>query len=70
MAKDSCRLESRFCAMSARLAKVLSPMKLRSPAAIYGGPALVAEWSSLSGASVLQVTGPNSDDVMSIVKLS
>jgi hypothetical protein len=51
-----------------RLAKVLSPMKLRIPAAIYGGPALAEEWSSLSGASVLQVTDPNSDDAMSIVK--
>jgi hypothetical protein len=51
-----------------RLAKVLSPIKLRIPAAIYGGPALAEEWSSLSGASVLQVTDPNSDDAMSIVK--
>lgn len=51
-----------------RLAKVLSPLKLRIPAAIYGGPALAEEWSSLSGAPVLQVTDPNSEDAMSIVK--
>jgi hypothetical protein len=51
-----------------RLAHVLAPMKLRLPAAIYGGPALAEEWSSLSGASVLQVTDPNSEDAMSIVK--
>ena len=51
-----------------RLAHVLAPMKLRIPAAIFGGPALAEEWSSLSGASVLQVTDPNSEDAMSIVK--
>ena len=51
-----------------RLAKALSPMKLRIPAAIFGGPALAEEWSSLSGTSVLQVTDPSTDDAMSIIK--
>jgi hypothetical protein len=51
-----------------RLSKVLAPIKLRIPAAVYGGPALAEEWSSLSGASVVQVTDPGSDDSMSIIK--
>ena len=51
-----------------RLSKVLAPLKLRVPSAVFGGPALAEEWQSLSGAPVLQVTDPRSDDAMSIVK--
>src|SRR5262245_17703428 len=32
-----------------RLSKVLAPIKLRIPSAIFGGPALAEEWGSLSG---------------------
>jgi hypothetical protein len=51
-----------------RLAKVLSPIKLRIPSAVFGGPALAEEWSSLSGASVLAQVDPSSDDAMSVLK--
>ena len=51
-----------------RLAKVLSPIKLRVPTAVFGGPALAQEWESLSGAPVLTQTEPRSDDALPIVK--
>ena len=51
-----------------RLAKVLSPLKLRLPSAVFGGPALAQEWQSLSGVPVLVQTEPRSDDAMPIVK--
>jgi len=51
-----------------RLAKVLSPVKLRVPSAVFGGPALAEEWQSLSGAPVLAQTDPRDGDAVSIVK--
>jgi hypothetical protein len=51
-----------------RLSKVLAPIKLRIPSAVFGGPALHEEWQSLSGAPVLQLSDPQGDDAMSIVK--
>ncbi|MDF3069077.1 MAG: hypothetical protein K0R38_4678 [Polyangiaceae bacterium] len=51
-----------------RLAKVLSPIKLRVPSAVFGGPALAQEWQSLSGAPVLAQTDPRGDDAVPIVK--
>jgi len=51
-----------------RLAKVLSPIKLRIPSAVFGGPALHEEWQSLSGAPVLALSDPRDEDAMSIVK--
>jgi hypothetical protein len=51
-----------------RLSKVLAPIKLRVPAAIFGGPALAEEWQSLSGAPVLHVSDPGGGDATSIVK--
>ena len=51
-----------------RLAKTLSPIKLRIPSAVFGGPALAEDWSSLSGASVLAQIDPKSDDAQSILK--
>jgi hypothetical protein len=51
-----------------RLSKVLAPIKLRIPAAIFGGPALAEEWQSLSGAAVLHVSDPASGDATAIVK--
>jgi hypothetical protein len=51
-----------------RLAKVLAPLKLRIPSAVFGGPALTEEWQSLSGAPVVELSDPASDDAMPIVK--
>jgi hypothetical protein len=51
-----------------RLSKVLAPLKLRVPSAVFGGPALAEEWQSLSGAPVLHVADPRGEDAMSIVK--
>lgn len=51
-----------------RLAKVLSPIKLRVPSAVFGGPALAEEWQSLTGAPVLAQTDPRGDDAVPIVK--
>jgi hypothetical protein len=51
-----------------RLAKVLSPIKLRVPSAVFGGPALAEEWQSLSGAPVLAQADPRGDDAVPIVK--
>lgn len=51
-----------------RLSKVLAPLKLRIPAAIFGGPALAEEWGSLSGVPVLHIADPASGDSTSIVK--
>jgi hypothetical protein len=51
-----------------KLSKVLSPIKLRIPSAVFGGPALAEEWSSLSGAPVLAHLPPSSEDAVPIVK--
>lgn len=51
-----------------RIAKTLSPIKLRIPSAIFGGPALAEDWSSLSGAPVLAQVDPKSEDAPSILK--
>src|SRR5882672_9272782 len=51
-----------------RLAKALSPLKLRIPSAVFGGPALTEEWQSLSGVPVVALADPGGDDAMSIVK--
>lgn len=51
-----------------RLAKALSPVKLRVPSAVFGGPALAEEWQSLSGAPVLAQSDPSSADALPIVK--
>jgi hypothetical protein len=51
-----------------RLSKVLAPLKLRVPSAVFGGPALAEEWQSLSGSPVLHVAEPGSGEAMAIVK--
>jgi hypothetical protein len=51
-----------------RLAKLLSPIKLRIPTAVFGGPALAQEWESLSGVPVLAHTEPGAGDATPIVK--
>ncbi|HEX6763824.1 MAG TPA: hypothetical protein VF103_00065, partial [Polyangiaceae bacterium] len=45
-----------------RLAKVLSPMKLRLPTGVFGGPALAEEWQSLSGVAPQHVADPRGGD--------
>lgn len=51
-----------------RISKTLAPLKLRIPSAIFGGPALAEDWSSLSGAPVLAQVDPKSEDATSILK--
>jgi hypothetical protein len=51
-----------------RLAKLLSPMKLRIPSGIFGGPALTQEWESLTGVAAVHVADPRGDDALSVVK--
>jgi hypothetical protein len=51
-----------------RLAKALSPMKLRIPSGIFGGPALAEEWQSLTGAAPAHVADPRGEDALSVVK--
>ncbi len=51
-----------------RLAKLLSPVKLRIPTGIFGGPALTEEWQSLTGVPAVHVADPRGDDALSVVK--
>jgi len=51
-----------------RLSKVLAPLKLRIPCAVFGGPALAEDWGSLSGANVIALVEPKSEDAMPILK--
>lgn len=51
-----------------RLAKALSPMKLRIPSGVFGGPALAEEWQSLSGVPPMHVADPRGQDALSVVK--
>lgn len=51
-----------------RLAKALSPMKLKIPSGIFGGPALTEEWQSLTGVPAVHVADPRGDDALSVVK--
>jgi hypothetical protein len=51
-----------------RLSKLLAPMKLQIPSAVYGGPALAEEWGSLSGVPVLALVEPTGGDALPILK--
>ena len=51
-----------------RLSKVLSPLKLRIPSAVFGGPALAEEWQSLSGAPLVAHVDPAADQAQTVVK--
>jgi hypothetical protein len=51
-----------------RLSKVLAPLKLRIPTAIFGGPALAEEWSSLSGTPSVAHVEPNPENAQTVVK--
>ena len=51
-----------------RLSKVLSPLKLRIPSAVFGGPALAEEWQSLSGAPLVARVDPAAEHAQTVVK--
>jgi hypothetical protein len=51
-----------------RLSKVLSPLKLHVPSAVFGGPALAEEWGSLTGSPILAVVEPIADNAQTVVK--
>ena len=51
-----------------KLSKVLSPLKLHVPSAIFGGPALAEEWQSLSGTPAVAHVDPVSENAQTVVK--
>jgi hypothetical protein len=51
-----------------RLSKVLAPLKLHIPSAIFGGPALAEEWSSLTGAPAVAHVDPSAENAQTVVK--
>ncbi|MES1186569.1 MAG: hypothetical protein ABUL60_22340 [Myxococcales bacterium] len=51
-----------------RLSKVLSPLKLRIPSAVFGGPALAEEWQSLSGVPLVAHVEPTAEQAQTVVK--
>jgi len=51
-----------------RLSKVLSPLKLRIPTAVFGGPALAEEWQSLSGVPLVAHVEPTAEQAQTVVK--
>jgi len=51
-----------------RLSRLLGPVKLGIPVAIFGGPALVQEWSTLTAIEPVHIAEPTSEHVMPTVK--
>jgi hypothetical protein len=51
-----------------RLSKALAPLKLHIPSAIFGGPALAEEWSSLSGTPAVAHVEPTAENAQVVVK--
>jgi hypothetical protein len=51
-----------------RLSKVLAPLKLRVPCAVFGGPALAEEWQSLSGAPLVAHVEPSAEHAQTVLK--
>jgi hypothetical protein len=51
-----------------KLSKVLAPLKLHVPSAIFGGPALAEEWQSLSGTPAVAHVDPSADNAQTVVK--
>ncbi len=51
-----------------RLRGLLNPAKLHLPAAIFGGPALVQEWESLSETKAVYSAEPNAEHALPAVK--
>jgi len=51
-----------------RLSRVLGPTKIHIPAAVFGGPALVQEWQTLTGSAPVAAVAPQPDQALSVVK--
>jgi hypothetical protein len=51
-----------------KLSKVLAPLKLHVPSAIFGGPALAEEWQSLSGTPSVAHVDPTPENAQTVVK--
>lgn len=51
-----------------KLCSVLMPGKIRVPTAIFGGPALVQEWESLSGVPAVYVGEPDESHALPAMK--
>lgn len=51
-----------------KLSKVLAPLKLHVPSAIFGGPALAEEWQSLSGTPAVAHVDPTPENAQTVVK--
>jgi hypothetical protein len=51
-----------------KLSRVLKPVKISVPAAIFGGPALAQEWTTLSGFTPVFVGEPSPENAVSAVK--
>ena len=51
-----------------RLSRLLGPVKLGIPVAIFGGPALAQEWSTLTGIPPVHVADPVPEQVMPTFK--
>lgn len=51
-----------------RLSRVLKPVKISIPTAIFGGPALAQEWTTLSGFEPVYVGEPTADNAMHAIK--
>jgi hypothetical protein len=51
-----------------RLVQLLSPLKLRIPTGVFGGPALAEEWQSLTGMPAAHVADPRGNDALPVVK--
>lgn len=51
-----------------RLSRALKPVKIAVPTAIFGGPALAEEWTTLSGVTPVYVGEPTEQNAMNAVK--
>jgi hypothetical protein len=51
-----------------KLRQVLTPGKIRIPAAIFGGQALAEEWASLSGVAPVYSAEPTPNETLPTVK--
>ena len=52
-----------------QLSRVLMPVKIGLPAAIFGGPALAQEWQTLSGRDPVVTAEPSRENALSVVKV-
>lgn len=52
-----------------QLSRVLMPVKIGLPTAIFGGPALAQEWQTLSGRDPVVTAAPNAESALGVVKV-